>query len=109
MGDGSFDLLTTNYITDCSVVDSYFRCFIIHATDGTTWERNTAFNITGHCLYIEDGVEELNNFYYNAIAHVHPIGDHELGLLNIFSAILYVSFFFFVVAHFAFWIFKFLN
>ena len=51
-----------------------------------------AFNITGHCLYIEDGVEELNNIYYNAVAHVHPIGDHELGLLISFLIVYFCYF-----------------
>lgn len=50
----------TNYFTDNSVVKSNYRCVVIHGTHETQVLRNVAFDITGSCYYIEDGVEQNN-------------------------------------------------
>ncbi|GAM19287.1 hypothetical protein SAMD00019534_024620, partial [Acytostelium subglobosum LB1] len=63
-----------SYITDCAVISSFFRCYTIHATNNLTVERNVAYDATGHCYYIEDGVEENNTVSYNFAAFVHSIG-----------------------------------
>ena len=55
---------------------------MIHGTHNLTIERNTAYNIRGHCLYIEDGVEENNTVQFNAIGHVHPIHHIAQGSCN---------------------------
>ena len=34
-----------------------------------------AFDVTGHCYYLEDGVEERNELRHNLAAHVHPMID----------------------------------
>ena len=65
-------------ISDCSVHDSYWRCITIHGSDNVTLSRNVGFNISGHCFYLEDGVEENNVFEYNAVAHVNSIA-HVAG------------------------------
>ena len=44
-----------------------------------TLERNTAYDINGHCFYLEDGIEEENIIQYNAVAHVKPIGRAAKG------------------------------
>jgi hypothetical protein len=62
-----------SYFQDCSVLNSQFRCYTIHGTNFTRVSRNVAFNATGMCYYIEDGVEENNLFEYNLAAHVTPI------------------------------------
>ena len=67
------DVSWNNKISDTSVHDSFFRCWTIHGTNNVSIIHNTAYNIDGHCLYIEDGVEEDNRINYNAIAFVHPI------------------------------------
>ena len=43
----------------------------MHGTHGTRVSRNVAFDITGHCFYLEDGVEERNMFEYNLATHIH--------------------------------------
>ena len=31
--------------------------------------------VTGHCYYLEDGVEEFNTLSYNLAAHIHFMGE----------------------------------
>ena len=61
-------------ISDCVARDTYFRCYTIHGTSGALVNENIAFNVTGNCIYIEDGVEEDNVFSYNLVSFVKPIG-----------------------------------
>ena len=44
-----------------SIHDSIFRCLSIHQTSGTKVRNNVMYNISGHCVYIEDGIWEENN------------------------------------------------
>ncbi len=62
-----------SYFEDNSIVNSNFRCVTIHGTNGSRISRNVAYNVHGHCFYLEDGVEEENTFEYNLAAHIHPI------------------------------------
>jgi len=41
--------------------------------------RNTVFNATGHCYYLEDGVEENNLLEYNLAAFISPISKPANG------------------------------
>eukprot|EP01132_Coremiostelium_polycephalum_P000649 gene649-803_t len=68
-----------NYFNDNSVTNSFYRCFTIHGTHGVTVSRNVAFNVFGHCYYLEDGVEENNTLSYNLAAYVHTIGAPAAG------------------------------
>eukprot|EP01038_Epipyxis_sp_PR26KG_P008105 gene8105-10977_t len=68
-----------SYFQDCSVTNSFFRCYTIHGTNNTKSLRNVAYNITGMCFYLEDGVEENNDFYFNLAAHISPINDAADG------------------------------
>ncbi|KAM9977778.1 hypothetical protein ACTFIR_011650 [Dictyostelium discoideum] len=63
-----------SYISDCSVTNSYYRCYTIHGTNNVSLVRNVAFDIRGHCYYLEDGVEVDNNIWFNFASYVHPIG-----------------------------------
>jgi hypothetical protein len=48
-----------SYVLEDSVItDSFFRCVSIHGTNGVQVLRNVAYNVRGHCYYLEDGVEE---------------------------------------------------
>ena len=58
---------------------SYFRCIVIHGTNGLQVRRNVAFHVHGHCFYLEDGVEENNWLEGNLAAYVHPIGQPASG------------------------------
>ncbi|KAI3428632.1 hypothetical protein D9Q98_007455 [Chlorella vulgaris] len=69
VGDASGQLATDN-----SVYRSFFRCFTVHATSNLLLQHNVAFDATGHCFYLEDGVEELNTVDHNLAAYVHVIG-----------------------------------
>jgi len=62
------------YFKDSSVHESYYRCISVHATNGITVSENVAYDVTGFCYYLEDGVEEYNTLSYNLAAHIHFIG-----------------------------------
>lgn len=64
----------SSYVTDCSIHTSHYRCVVLHGTHEVTVARNVAVDITGHCFYLEDGVEERNVIEYNLAAWVHVIG-----------------------------------
>lgn len=68
-----------NYVRDCSVHDSYYRCVSIHGSHNVTLSRNVAHNISGHCFYLEDGVEERNTIEFNLAANIHPIFEAATG------------------------------
>ncbi|EFA79241.1 hypothetical protein PPL_07659 [Heterostelium album PN500] len=72
-------VVINSYISDCSVEKSYYRCYTVHGTHQLVVEQNTAFDATGHCYYIEDGVEENNTIAYNLAAYVHTIGKPAAG------------------------------
>eukprot|EP01132_Coremiostelium_polycephalum_P011403 gene11403-13968_t len=71
--------VTNSYISDCSVHNSYYRCYTIHGTHNLTVTRNTAFNAFGHCYYLEDGVEENNTVTFNLGAYIKTIGRPAAG------------------------------
>eukprot|EP01064_Diplonema_japonicum_P030132 TRINITY_DN5043_c0_g1_i1.p1 TRINITY_DN5043_c0_g1~~TRINITY_DN5043_c0_g1_i1.p1 ORF type:complete len:1658 (+),score=453.57 TRINITY_DN5043_c0_g1_i1:47-5020(+) len=71
-GSGSF-------FSDNVARDTYFRCFVIHGTHEVLETENVAFNATGNCFYVEDGVEENNTVSYNLAAYVKPIGAAAAG------------------------------
>ncbi|KAK3105830.1 hypothetical protein FSP39_006666, partial [Pinctada imbricata] len=50
------------YIRDNSIHHSFARCITIHGTDGTLIKDNVAFDILGHCYFLEDGGEKHNVF-----------------------------------------------
>jgi hypothetical protein len=69
---------SVNYATDCSVHNSFFRCYTIHGTHGVRLAENTAYSAIGNCFYLsEDGVEENNTVQYNLAAHVHILGNMQ--------------------------------
>ena len=62
------------YFRDSSVHRSFYRCVSIHGSHNTTVSENVAFDIIGHCYYLEDGVEEDNTISFNLASLVHIIG-----------------------------------
>ena len=72
-----------SFITDSSIWRSYYRCVSIHGTSGSLVSANVAHDVTGHCYYLENGVEELNTFSFNLASSVHPLFD---GASNFFPA-----------------------
>ncbi len=74
---------SASFITDSSIWRSYYRCVSIHGTHGSLISANVAHDVTGHCYYLENGVEELNTFSYNLASLVHPLFG---GASNFFPA-----------------------
>ena len=68
-----------SYLSDNVARDTYFRCFTVHGTHDTLVTENIAFNATGSCFYVEDGVEENNTFSHNMAAYVKTIGTPASG------------------------------
>ena len=48
------------YLKDSSIHHSFYRCVSIHGTNNITMTENVAYDVTGHCYYLEDEVEEDN-------------------------------------------------
>ncbi len=65
----------------------------MHGTSKVTVTRNVGFDIMGHCFYLEDGTEELNEISYNLAAYIHTIGRPIIGYAQVF---LFFSFLFFL-------------
>ena len=63
-----------SYVTDSSFHRSFWRCVTINGTNKVRVKRNVAFDVVGHCLYLEDGVEEENVISFNLFAHIHVMG-----------------------------------
>lgn len=68
-----------SFMTDSAVHRSFYRCASIHGTNQVTYSRNVHYDIIGYCVYLEDGVEELNRIEYNLVAHVHMLGTPASG------------------------------
>ncbi|EFA85560.1 hypothetical protein PPL_01519 [Heterostelium album PN500] len=71
--------VTNSYISDCSVYNSYYRCYTIHGTHDLLLTENVAYNVKGHCYYIEDGIEENNTISYNLASKVATVGPGAAG------------------------------
>jgi hypothetical protein len=69
----------TCYLKDSSVHRSFYRCISIHGTNSTTVSENVAYDVTGYCYYLEDGVEMDNTISFNLAAHIHPLADMPWG------------------------------
>jgi hypothetical protein len=61
-------------VKDSSFYRSFYRCISIHGTNGVTVSENVAYDVTGYCYYLEDGVEEENTLSFNLAAFIHAIG-----------------------------------
>ena len=65
---------TDCYVKASSFHHSFYRCVAIHRTNGVQVSENVAYDITGYCYYLEDGVEQDNTISYNLAAFIHSIG-----------------------------------
>jgi hypothetical protein len=63
-----------SYVTGSSIHETYYRCAVLHGTNGATLDDNVAYDAIGQCFYLEDGTEERNTLSSNLAAHVHFIG-----------------------------------
>jgi hypothetical protein len=63
-----------SFFVDGSIHRSFWRCVTIHGTNQAYVARNTAYHISGHCFYLEDGVEENNTLEHNFAGYIHMMG-----------------------------------
>ena len=68
---------TDCYVEASSFHHSFYRCVAIHGTNGVRVSENVAYDITGYCYYLEDGVEQDNTISYNLAAFIHSIGPDQ--------------------------------
>jgi hypothetical protein len=53
------------YIKNASIHDTYNRCVTVHGTNDLRIEGNVTYNTVGHCFFLEDGIEQGNEFVRN--------------------------------------------
>jgi hypothetical protein len=53
------------YIKNASIHDTYNRCVTVHGTHNLRIEGNVTYNTVGHCFFLEDGIEQGNEFVRN--------------------------------------------
>ena len=53
------------YIKNASIHDTYNRCVTVHGTNNLQVENNVTYNTVGHCFFLEDGIENGNQFIRN--------------------------------------------
>jgi hypothetical protein len=61
---------TGNFIANSTIWDSANRCITIHGTNGVTVRNNICYDIAGHAIFLEDGVERRNVIEGNLVLHV---------------------------------------
>jgi hypothetical protein len=68
------------YAKHNSIHNTQFRCITLHAVQGVTVDSNVAYNATGHCIYLEDGVEMGNTISNNLVVMTLPkMGGIRIG------------------------------
>merc|ERR1740117_570188 len=67
------DVQGKSYMRGLAVYNSFYRAYTIHGTSTVTLSSSVAYDVMGHAMYMEDGVEEDCTIEYNLIAHVHAI------------------------------------
>lgn len=63
---------TGSSIKKTAIVNSGNRCITIHGTNNVLIQDNVAYNTKGHCYFLEDGVEQDNQFIHNLGADTQP-------------------------------------
>jgi len=53
------------YIRNAAIHDTYNRCVTVHGTNNLQVENNVTYNTVGHCFFLEDGIENGNQFVRN--------------------------------------------
>ncbi len=53
------------YIKNAAIHDTFNRCVTVHGTNNLQVENNVTYNTVGHCFFLEDGIENGNQFVRN--------------------------------------------
>jgi hypothetical protein len=70
---------TGNFVANSAIWDSANRCITIHGTNGVTVRSNICYNIAGHAIFLEDGVERRNLLEDNLVLHVRRPAEPLIG------------------------------
>lgn len=54
-----------SYVNGCAIHNTFNRAIVVHQTNYVTFKNNVAYDVLGHTIFIEDGVEEHNYFEGN--------------------------------------------
>ena len=77
--------VTGHFVRNSSIHNSSNRCVTIHGTNGIVFENNICFDILGHAVFFEDGVEERNIVDGNLVLGVrvptvqNALKPHDIG------------------------------
>eukprot|EP00117_Sycon_ciliatum_P036091 scpid3682/ scgid27229/ Fibrocystin-L; Polycystic kidney and hepatic disease 1-like protein 1; Protein D86 len=58
----------SSFVKGCSVYHTFNRAIVIHETNYLTLQDNVVYDVLGHAVFIEDGVEEHNYLENNVVA-----------------------------------------
>jgi hypothetical protein len=79
--------VTGQYIKNSTVHRSFNRAITIHGSQNALIEDNVCFDIVGHAIFLEDGIETGNTINNNLVMSVRkPLPGMELLASDIFSA-----------------------
>ena len=68
-----------SFVRNSSIWNSQNRCVVIHGTNGVLIQNNICYDIIGHAIFLEDGVEQRNTFDHNLVLKVrNPVEGQEL-------------------------------
>jgi len=70
------------FIKHSSLHDNFQRCLVIHESHGVTVSHNVAYNTSGHCYFLEDGMEHANIFDSNLGVLSKPIAGRNALLAS---------------------------
>ena len=76
-GEGEGNVMSSN-----SIHNSFQRCVSVHGTMNMEVRDNVAYDIVGHCYFLEDGIEEGNLFERNVGALIKQFSDGDLELIE---------------------------
>ena len=66
-----------SYLRNASIHDTYQRCVTIHGTQQATVANTVAFDVTGHCYFLEEGTEDGTRLRANVGALVKPFSSEN--------------------------------
>lgn len=76
-GDSSESVVKKNVVRN-----SNQRGYVTHMTNFVNFEENVAFDVTGHCYFIEDGRETGNTFRKNLGSGIHQMPSDKVDQLE---------------------------
>jgi hypothetical protein len=69
-------------VQNSTIWDSENRCIVVHGSDGVVIRNNICYNIKGHAIFLEDGVERNTLIEGNLVLHVRNPAPEDALLLH---------------------------